>query len=113
MKYFLLLLTCIVVIGCNKKTEDPLKQVAEIDISVPTVKCEMCEKTIKDAAYALAGVKAVDVDLEKKNVHIKYIAMQTNLETMEMAIADAGYDAGTRKRNPDAYANLPACCKND
>ncbi len=113
MKHIFFLLTLILFISCNKKTDDPLKQITEVDISTPTVICDQCETAVKKATYALSGVKAVDVDLVKKSVHVKFVAMQTNQETIEMAIADAGYDAGSHKRNPDAYANLPACCKKD
>ncbi len=113
MKNLFLIITFILLVGCNKKTDDPLKQITEVDISVPTVICDQCETAVKKAAFALSGVKAVNVDLEKKSVHIKFVAFQTNQETIEMAIADAGYDAGSHKRNPEAYANLPACCKKD
>lgn len=84
-----------------------------MSIQVPTVVCEMCEETIKKTVFGLEGVKSVEVDLEKKITHVKFNSAQTNLETIEMAISNSGYDANNRKRNPEIYASLPDCCKKD
>lgn len=80
-------------------------------IRASTMVCGQCEKIIKKAVYAVEGVKEVEVDLDAKTVMVRFVPLQTNVQTLERAITDAGYDANDQKRNPDAYANLPECCK--
>jgi len=92
--------------GCLKK-----EKLETTVIKTPTIVCERCEETIKTAVYNLEGVKEVNVDLKSRTVEISYLPLQTNLETIETTIARAGYDANAKKRDPDAYENLPDCCK--
>jgi len=92
--------------GCQKK-----EKLETSVIKTPTIVCDQCEERIKQAVYILEGVKEVNVDLETKTVEVKYIPLQTNLETIETTISRAGYDANTKRRDPDAYENLPECCK--
>ena len=99
----------ILLVSCQKKQDDVQTAV----ISTPTVVCGTCEKTIKKALAQSDGVYDVKVDIKKKVVEVQYRPRQTNVETIEMMIADAGYDANSKKRDPNAYENLPACCKND
>jgi copper chaperone CopZ len=75
--------------------------------------CGSCEKTVKKALYTTDAVKDVKVDLDKKIVEVTYRPQQTNVQTLEQLIADAGYDANDRKRDETAYENLPECCQND
>jgi len=82
-------------------------------IKANTMVCGSCVKNVEKAVYAVEGVKSVAVDLAAKNVTVKYLAKNTNLGTIELAIADAGYDANDRKRDPAAYEKLDACCKKD
>lgn len=85
----------------------------EIVVQVPTVVCEMCVETIKKAVFDLEGVKSVEVDLESKTASVKFNSGQTNIETIEVAISNSGYNANDKKRNQEAYASLPECCKKD
>ncbi|HLA99845.1 MAG TPA: heavy metal-associated domain-containing protein [Bacteroidota bacterium] len=82
-------------------------------VKASTMVCGSCAKNVEKAVYAIEGVKSVAVDLNEKNVTVKYLAAQTNLQTIELAIADAGYDANDRKRDPAAYEKLDACCRID
>jgi copper chaperone CopZ len=82
-------------------------------INTPTMICGTCAETIEKAVYRVEGVKEVNVDLEKKLVEVKYVGLQTNLEYLESAITAVGYDANDKKRDPDAYEKLDACCKTD
>ncbi|MBI1806374.1 MAG: heavy-metal-associated domain-containing protein [Ignavibacteria bacterium] len=107
MRYaFVGFIITLVFVGCQKNND-----LEVTTINAGTMVCGSCAKTIQKAVYQVEGVKEVNVDLKAKLVEVKYIPLQTNLETIEMAIADAGYDANSRKRNPDAYEKLDACCK--
>ncbi len=102
--FFLLILSST---GCKK--DDNLKTTL---IKSNTIGCDHCVESIKKAVYDLEGVKEVNVDLEVKTIEVKYLPTQTNSETIEIAITRAGYNANDRKRDLDAYENLPDCCKN-
>jgi len=82
-------------------------------IAAKTMVCGMCENNIEKAVYAVEGVKTVNVDLKEKKVTVQFVPAQTNLQTIERAITDAGYDANDRRRDPGAYEKLDACCKAD
>ena len=101
-----LILGLIALGGCR-----PSQKLESADIAASTMVCDKCAKTIEKAVYHVEGVKDVDVDVDKKMVHVKYVPLQTNLETLERAITDAGYDANDKKRDPGAYDKLEACCK--
>ncbi len=104
---FTLMMT-VLLIGCQKK--DNLETTT---IQLKSMVCKTCAKTINKAIYAVEGVKEVDIDVSKKIALVKFMPVQTNLETIELAITEAGYDANNRKRNSDAYEKLDACCKID
>lgn len=91
--------------GCKKQNLET------VVIKVPTIVCNKCEKTIKKAIFSLEGVKDAEVNLETKTVEVKFVPEQTNLETIEITITLAGYDANNRERDQEAYDNLPECCK--
>ncbi|MBI3364754.1 MAG: heavy-metal-associated domain-containing protein [Ignavibacteriae bacterium] len=110
MKYFLyLVISGVLLLGCQKK-QDTL---AAASIHASSMICGSCAKTVENALSHVEGVKEVNVDLKTKLVQVKYVAERTNLESLEKAITNAGYDANDRKRNPDAYEKLDKCCKID
>jgi mercuric ion binding protein len=49
--------------------------------------------------------------VEKKTATVEFISAKTNLGAIRQAIAGAGYDADSVKRNEEAYNHLPECCK--
>ncbi len=82
-------------------------------IAAKTMVCGMCEGNVEKAVYAVEGVKSVEVDLKGKLVTVKFSPAQTNLQTIERAITDAGYNANDKIRDPAGYEKLDACCKAD
>ncbi|MBI4548882.1 MAG: heavy-metal-associated domain-containing protein [Ignavibacteriae bacterium] len=106
--FIIFILLCVFLIGCTKKQD-----LTTATIAVNSMVCGSCAKTIEKATYTVEGVKSVKVDIEKKTVEVKFAPLQTNVETIEVAITDAGYDANNRKRDPNAYEKLEACCKID
>lgn len=100
------LLAAMMIAACAKQ---PNLQTAVI--AANTMVCDKCVKTVEQAVYRVEGVKEVEVKLKEKIVSVKFVPEQTNVETIEMAITDAGYDANDRKRDPAAYEALDSCCK--
>lgn len=73
--------------------------------------CDMCKYTIeKDMAFE-KGVKTADLNLENKVLLVTYDARKTNPDKIRKRITLVGYHADEEKRDPEAYENLPTCCK--
>jgi mercuric ion binding protein len=106
------LLICLLLVagsfGCQKQ-----QALETTVIKANTMVCGSCVKNVEKAVSRVGGVKEVNVDLKGKTVQVKYMAGETSVPALEAAIADAGYDANDRKRSPEAYEKLDACCKSD
>jgi len=82
-----------------------------VEISLPTVQCPTCEKTIKKALNKVDGFMNIEIDLETKKATVTYDDSKTDLSKIEDGIAGAGYDANDKKADQTAYSNLNSCCK--
>jgi len=80
-------------------------------INTPTVQCDMCKERIESYLKRYDGVSYVSVNVKKKETTVKYLTDRTNIENKKTAIANAGYVADDVPANPDAYKDLPKCCK--
>ena len=61
-------------------------------VSVNGMSCSHCVHAIKMAILALKGSKDVEVDLSAKTVKIEYDTEILSLDSIKLAIVDAGYD---------------------
>jgi copper chaperone len=59
--------------------------------SVPAMHCRHCERAVTEEISAVAGVTAVDVDLETKLVTVRGESLDD--ATLRAAIEEAGYEA--------------------
>jgi copper chaperone CopZ len=110
------ILTVGVVSAQLKESTDLAKAGAKVlktTINVPTIVCNSCVKTVTSALKKVDGVKTAKVDLKKKTATVTYASTKVTVDKLELAIANAGYDANNVKRNADAYEKLDACCKID
>ncbi len=83
-----------------------------VKISVPSMQCETCAKTIKKELGAVPGTEKVDVNVDDKTVFVTVANNTPEMKTtIEQAIAHAGYNTDTKQRDPAAYDALPDCCK--
>jgi len=83
-----------------------------IKVSVPTIQCESCAKTIRKALKDVEGAGEVDVKVDEKMVFVQVIDNSPAMKAqIEHAISDAGYRTESLDRNADAYESLPDCCK--
>ncbi|MBI5427815.1 MAG: heavy-metal-associated domain-containing protein [Nitrospinae bacterium] len=60
---------------------------------VEGMSCNHCVETIRKAVGALAGVRNVSADLEKKEVAVDYDERRTDLERVCATINEAGFEA--------------------
>jgi copper chaperone len=63
----------------------------EARYSVPGMHCGHCERAVKAEISAVAGVGAVEVDLERKLVVVRGEALDDS--AIRAAIEEAGYEA--------------------
>lgn len=66
----------------------------EKTLSVPAVHCDHCISSIEGAVGGLAGVDAVHVDLNRKDVTVNFDDSAVAIEAIVEAIEDQGYDVG-------------------
>ena len=83
-----------------------------VKISVPTIQCESCAKTIKTGIKDVAEAQEVDVDVDAKTVFVKVSnnSLDTQLK-LERAISKSGYSTPSFQRDSVAYKALPECCQ--
>ena len=60
-------------------------------LSVPTISCGHCEKTITEALTPLAGVSSVRVDIPTKQVTVEYDASAASVEQFKGVLAEEEY----------------------
>jgi copper chaperone len=60
-------------------------------LSIPTISCGHCEKTITEALTPLAGVGSVRVDIPSKQVTVEYDDGATNVEQFKDVLAEEDY----------------------
>ena len=85
-------------------------QTEKVEIKTSAI-CGMCKNTIeRDLAFE-KGVKSADLDLETKVLTVEYNSKKTTSEKIRTRITKVGYNADDMKRDPKAYAKLPACCQ--
>ena len=106
-----LLFLVIAVAGMSSLVAAQAKAQLTSKINTPTVQCDMCKERIETYLKRYDGVTSVNVNVKKKETTVKYLTDRTNIENIKAAIANAGYDADDVPANPDAYKDLPKCCK--
>ncbi len=57
----------------------------------PDISCEHCQHAIEGAVGRMDGVKAVNVDIPTKTVHVEYNPQQVTLAKIEEVMDDVGY----------------------
>jgi copper chaperone len=60
-------------------------------LNVNGMSCQHCVHAVKSSVGALAGVRSVDVSLEKKLVTVGFDPGVTSLDAIKHAITDEGY----------------------
>ena len=73
--------------------------------------CDMCEKRIEEAAKSVNGIFSADWDKETKILVVVFDTLQTGINKVHTALAEAGHDTEVHKAIDEAYFELPGCCK--
>lgn len=73
----------------------------------------MCKATIEKAATSVDGVAKATWNKNKKSIEVAFDSKKTDVNAVETAIANSGYDTEHKMGSLDAYKELPECCKYD
>jgi mercuric ion binding protein len=87
------------------------KSNTETVIIKTSAQCGDCKERIEEALNYTKGVKFSELDLETKNVTVKFLPAKITLQQIKEKISSIGYDADEVKSNPAAVKKLPACCQ--
>jgi len=88
------------------------RKVAHLDIHTSTV-CDMCEQTIEENLIYEKGVKKVNVDLAKSEIHVEYDPKKNTPDGLRKAVAKLGYMADDIPGDEAAFKKLPLCCQKE
>jgi copper chaperone CopZ len=75
--------------------------------------CDQCKLRIEKAAKAIDGVASANWDQKTKMMDLAFDDSKTNVDKVEMAIANVGHDTEKHKATDKAYSKLPGCCQYD
>ncbi len=104
MKKLFLMMSLLVMVGCKGEVE-------KTEIAISSAQCGMCANAISQALKNVDGVKKVNVDLGAKIATVIFDPTVVQVENLESAISNAGYQANETSANAEVYKNLPGCCK--
>lgn len=111
MKHTLSIFLFMLGLGGSTMAQDK-KNVEHLDIRTSTV-CDMCVTTIEENLIYEKGVKSVDVDLAKNNIHVEYDPKKTTPVAIRTAVTKLGYYADDLPGDEKAFKDLPACCQKE
>ena len=75
----------------NKEREEEKNNMQEVIIKVDGMMCEHCKKRVMEAIMKVENVKEVDINLETKEVKIKF-ETALDLESVKKEVVNAGYE---------------------
>jgi periplasmic mercuric ion binding protein len=109
--YILLVALTFVAFATTLQAEEETKTKYTEAIIKTTSQCGMCKERIEKAVNKLDGIQKADLDVETKELYVKYDPEEVDLDDIKKAVSKAGYDADEVKAKKKAYKKLPKCCK--
>jgi copper chaperone CopZ len=76
-----------------------------------SAECGDCKERIESKLNYVKGVVYAELDVETKELTVKFKSDKITLEEIKKIISEIGYDADEVKANPENQAKLPACCQ--
>ena len=110
MKKILFIILSLFVFSCSVKSNIS-DSTNLIEISLPTMQCNMCVDNIENSLNKVDGIVKYQVELNNLIVKVKYDTKKISQEKIELAISNAGYKANAIDANIEVYNKLAMCCK--
>ncbi len=87
----------------------------EARLATATIKtsaeCGSCKERLEDKLNYTSGIKYAELNLEDKNLTVKFNPKKISLDEIRKIISFTGYDADRITANPESVEKLPTCCK--
>jgi mercuric ion binding protein len=85
-------------------------------IKTPNLRCWECKKRLEDymareIAQTGSGIIKTQINLLSGTTRVQYWPDRVDLNYIQTAFANAGFDADDIKAEPDSYKKLPPACK--
>lgn len=114
MKNFIL--STIILIGFSVGTFAQNGKPQWATIKTPNLRCWECKKRLEDymareIAQTESGIMKLQINLLSGTTRVQYRPDRVNLNYIQTAFANAGFDADDIKAEPDSYKKLPSACK--
>lgn len=61
-------------------------------IKVEGITCQHCVQTISEALIKISGINSIDVNLDKKEVYVRFDEKETNLQKITNKIVELGFE---------------------
>ena len=106
----IILLVCILFVSCSVRSNIS-DSTNLIEISLPTMQCNMCVDNIENSLNKVDGIVKFKVELNDLIVKVKFDTKKISQEEVELAISNVGYKANAVHANVEAYNKLAMCCK--
>lgn len=89
-----------------------LAQESKVEIIIKTsAQCGDCKERIEEKLNYTKGVLFAELDVESKNLTIKYKSDKITIDEIKMILNDLGYDADDWKAKKVNVESLPKCCQ--
>ncbi len=114
MKKALILLLCAAMITVFVHAQNRKPEWATI--KTPNLRCWECKKRLEDymareVGQTQGGIIKMQINLLSGTTRVQYWPDRVNLNYIQTAFANAGFDADDIKAEPDSYKKLPPSCK--
>lgn len=114
MKKFLLLIIILIGFLADNFAQNSRPQWATI--KTPNVRCWECKKRLEDymareVAQTESGIMKMQINLLSGTTRVQFRPDRVNLNYIQTAFANAGFDADDIKATEDSYKKLPSVCK--
>lgn len=76
-----------------------------------SAECGMCKDRIESKLNYVKGIKFADLDIDSKQLTVKFDTRKIQLIEIKNMVAALGYNADEVPANQEEVKKLPACCQ--
>lgn len=114
MKKIITIIIVIIVLGFKSFAQQRKPEWATI--KTPNLRCWTCKRRLEDymareIGQTESGIIKMQINMLSGTTRVQYWPDRVNLNYIQTAFANAGFDADEIKAEPDSYKRLPPACK--